>query len=88
MSRAALLVVVVVALAACSRAPEQSYPPDVVDAFVTSCRTKAPEATCRCTIDDLQRHVSLDEFKSLDRQARDGKIPKPLGDAISACASR
>jgi hypothetical protein len=86
MSRALLLVIV--ALAACSRAPDQPYPPDVVEAFVASCRAKAPEATCRCTIDDLQRHVSLDEFKALDQQARSGTIPKPLGDAIVACSRR
>jgi hypothetical protein len=86
MSRALLLAVV--ALAACSRAPEQAYPADVVDAFVTSCRTKAPEGTCRCTIDELQRTVSLDQFEALDRQARSGAVPKPLGDAITACARR
>jgi len=86
MPRAALLAALV--LAACSRPPEHPYPAEVVDAFVASCTKQAPEKTCRCTIDQLQRRLTLDEFKTLDQQARGGSVPKPLADAIAECASR
>jgi hypothetical protein len=76
---------VLLALSGCRGGPPNPYPPEVVEAFVASCRTKADESICRCAIDRIQRRWSLDEFKAFEARLADGDVPKELVDSVDGC---
>jgi hypothetical protein len=69
----------------CGGGPPTPYPAEVVEAFVVSCRTKADEAVCRCSIDRIQRRWSLDEFKAFEARVAKGEVPKELVDSVADC---
>jgi hypothetical protein len=76
---------VLLALSGCRGGPPNPYPPEVVEAFVASCRTKADESICRCAIDRIQRRWSLDEFKAFEARLAHGDVPKELVDSVDGC---
>jgi predicted metalloprotease len=43
----------------------EPYPIRIVEEYVDGCTTEASEAQCRCTIDEFQRRLALDEFLEL-----------------------
>jgi len=76
------------ALPSCGGGPPNPYPPEIVEAFVTACRTNAPESVCRCAIDRVQRRFSLDEYLALEKRITNGDIPKELVDEAAECRGR
>jgi hypothetical protein len=76
---------VLLALSGCRGGPPNPYPPEVVEAFVASCRTRADEEVCRCAIDRIQRRWSLDEFKAFEARMANGDVPKELVDSVADC---
>ena len=75
-------------LPSCGGGPPNPYPPEIVEAFVTACRTNAPESVCRCAIDRVQRRFSLDEYLALEKRITNGDIPKELVDEAAECRGR
>ena len=74
--------------AGCGGSPPNPYPQEVVDNFVTSCRTRAEERVCRCAIDRIERRYTLDEFRAFeDRMAR-GEVVKDVMDTVTGCVDR
>ena len=43
-----------------------TYPEELVDAYVEGCSPSSGESFCRCTIDEFQARLNLDEFLALD----------------------
>lgn len=87
MTRALALALLLLA-SACGRAPAHPYPPEVVENFVAACRTRAPEAACRCAIDRLQDRFSYEEFQAFERRMASGEVPGEIGEAIEGCTPR
>lgn len=68
----------------------QSYTAQVKSDFVDKCTTRASEAVCQCTIDDVVANVPFDDFKAYsDELGDDASAPNPdwLVDALSRCES-
>jgi nitrous oxide reductase accessory protein NosL len=67
------------------------YPAPVVQNFMKSC-TAQPGATasyCRCTVEELQRTLPYDEFKSADAAIqKGGKAPAKARAAIAAAIKK
>lgn len=76
------------ALSGCRSGPPNPYPSEVVETFVSSCRTNAAESVCRCAIDRIQRRWSLDEFKAFEARVADGDVPKELVNSVADCQGR
>jgi hypothetical protein len=74
--------------AGCRGGPPHPYPQDVVENFVTSCRTHTEERVCRCAIDRIQRRYSLDEFRAFEDRMGRGEVVKELIDTVSDCVQR
>jgi len=74
--------------ASCRGGPPNPYPPDVVEAFVTSCRASAEERVCRCAIDHIQRRYSLDEFRAFEARIGKGEAVKELIDTVADCVGK
>jgi hypothetical protein len=75
-------------VAGCKGGPPNPYPEDVVRNFVTACRTNAPERTCECAIDKIQRRFTLDEFRAFEERMAQGEAPKELVDSVADCRGR
>jgi hypothetical protein len=75
-------------LCGCRGGPPNPYPSEVVETFVASCRTNAPESVCRCAIDRIQRRWTLEEFKAFEARMADGEVPKELVDTAAECRGR
>jgi hypothetical protein len=80
-SRAAGLVLLVLA-AACGG---NSYPPDVVQNFVDSCKVRSDERTCRCAITAIQRRYTLEQFNDYEAEMRAGRVPAEMMEVVSDC---
>lgn len=51
------------------------YPPAVVAAFMDRCESEGgDEEICQCTIDEMQEHISLDEFLTIEFDAETAQI--------------
>jgi hypothetical protein len=74
--------------AACGGGPPNPYPDEVVQNFVTACRTSAPESVCTCSIDRIQRRFTLDEFREYEARLAQGDMPKELIDLVAACRGK
>ena len=74
--------------AGCGGSPPNPYPQEVVDNFVTSCRTHAEERVCQCAIDRIQRRFSLDEFLAFEERIAQGEIVKDVMDTVTDCVGR
>ena len=44
---------------------EVRFPPEVVDEYMSGCVPEAGEEACRCTIEEFQKRLTLDEFLAL-----------------------
>jgi hypothetical protein len=84
----ALVLALVLLASACAREPEHAYPPEVVENFVAACRTRAPDAACRCAIDRLRDRFSYEEFRALERRMGSGEVPGEVTEAVESCTSR
>jgi hypothetical protein len=80
--RALVVLSVLVLVAACNR---ETYPPDVVENFVNSCKTKSDEKLCRCAIGQLQRRYTLDQFRGYESEMRAGRVPAEVMEVVSDC---
>ena len=76
------------AMWSCGGGPPNPYPAEIVENFVTSCRTRADEKICRCAIDRIERRWSLDEFKAFETRMAAGDVPKEMVDTIADCRGR
>jgi len=74
--------------AGCGGSPPNPYPQDVVDNFVTSCRTHATEGVCRCAIDKIERRYSIDEFRAFEERMARGEVVKDVMDTVTGCIDR
>lgn len=71
---AALGVMPLFLLAACDKAPNlnpfsthKPYPAQLVGNFVNFCKITGGAPTyCQCVIDDVQKHVSLDDYNEME----------------------
>lgn len=86
MSRRLGVALLLLGAAACSREPAHEYPAEVVENFVAACRTRAPEATCRCAIDRLRDRFAWEEFRALEERMASGAMPPEVADAVAGCA--
>lgn len=84
--RRALAIGMLLATAACTSPPENAYPEDVVENFVSGCRTRTTETVCRCAIDRLQRRYTLSEFQALEEQVAEGRGGQALAETVASCA--
>jgi hypothetical protein len=67
------------------------YPAPVVQNFMKSCTAQsgATASYCRCTIEELQRQLPYDEFKSADAAIQKGdKAPPKAQRAIDAAIKK
>ena len=72
-------------------ASASKYPAAVVQNFMKSCTAQAGATTsyCRCTIEELQRTLPYDEFKSADAAIqKGGKAPSKARAAINAAIKK
>ena len=68
------------------RPPKNPYPEEVVSAFVGRCTAQAPRGACECTLDEIQRRFTYEQFTRLEQQTRDtGKPPAEFQDVARDC---
>lgn len=65
-----------------------AYPPEVVDNFIAACRASASEASCRCTIDQLRRLYTYEEFQVIEQRLEARDVPPEMSDVLAACSGR
>jgi hypothetical protein len=99
MRRAAIVGALAFALAGCGSGDEDAggggggeetgrYPEAVRKNFLDSCdaQPNARRRTCECTLEYLEKRVTLEEFEEIDRKLTEGgKAPKVLQDSVDAC---
>ena len=75
--RALLLAVVVAvtAVAGCDR--RHPWPDEVQRAFRASCEARAPRDACDCTLDELRRRFTYEEFAALEARTKATGTPPP-----------
>jgi len=78
-------VLAIVLAAACGSHKEDVYPPEVVQNFMRSCRAGSEQRTCRCALDALQSHFTVEEFRALETRVSKGEVPKEMVDVTAAC---
>ena len=49
-----------------------SYPPEVEDNFIASCRATSTQAQCRCMFAEIKKRMSFEEFKQLETKIKSG----------------
>jgi len=74
--------------ASCGGSPPNPYPQEIVENFVTSCRTHAEESVCRCAIDRIERRYSVDEFRAFEERMSRGEVVKDVMDTVTGCVDR
>ena len=75
-------------LAACGEG-DQSYPEEVVEAFVAACAVEAGTAAvpgCRCMIGEIAKTMPYDEFQAMDREAAEGTVLPAFAERLTAAA--
>lgn len=86
MTRAWLALPLVIGSVVGCRPPKHDYPADVLSAFVDRCASQAPRGACECTLDEIQRHFTYEQFTALEQQTKDsGKPPAEFQSAANAC---
>jgi hypothetical protein len=86
--RALTAVAAATALAACGEG-DQSYPEEVVEAFVAACAVEAGAAavpSCRCMIGEIAKTIPYDEFQAMDREAAEGTVLPAFAERLTAAA--
>ena len=85
MTRSWLLLLVATLLPGC-RPPKHDYPPEVLTTFVTRCTAQAPRGACECTLDEIQRRFTYEQFTALERRTQEtGKPPAEFQTVANAC---
>ena len=74
------------------------YPPDFINDYMRSCKQSAlkqgvsqqlAEKLCTCTLDRFQARFTLEQFKTLSRQAeQNGEPPEVFTEIGEACAEQ
>jgi hypothetical protein len=61
------------------------YPQAIKDNFMSQCSASSggQTAVCGCAFDKIQAHFTLDQFKALDAEARNGGAEAMSSDAMS-----
>ncbi len=65
----------------------QQYPPSVTQNFMDACTAQgASQQYCACTLDEIQKEFSLEEYTRLEIQMLNtGEIPPEFAAAIAKC---
>jgi hypothetical protein len=89
--RLATVVLVVLLVAACSKA-SKGYSGDTEGAFLQSCthNEAQPGPVCKCIYDEITRKIPFDSYEELDKQMQkdDSLIPDELEQIYTVCDSR
>jgi hypothetical protein len=89
--RLASLVLVLLLVAACSKA-SKGYSGDTEGAFMESCTVNQgqPTAICKCTYDEITRQIPFDRYVEIDKQLQKdpNAVPDDLIHLVSDCGSR
>ncbi len=74
-----------VLVAGCQK-PLNPYPPEVIAAFMDRCAAQAPKGACECTLDELRRKYTYEQFSALEQRTRETRKPaQEFQDAANAC---
>ena len=81
------LVGAVLLLAAGCQKPQNAYPPEVVATFLQSCAAQgAPKGACECTLDELRRKFTYEQFQAMEQRTRETQKPaQEFQDAANTC---
>ena len=63
----------------------EAYPDDMVRNFVDSCTKRGDARSCRCTIDEIRRRFTVDEYRTFEARIRAGDVPRELVAAADVC---
>lgn len=88
MKRLTILIVVTVALVLSACGGSTTYPTFVQTRFLAGCTSNGGTPTgCRCTLKQIEQHVTLDRFLTFGEQIRNGSPVRPswLLDAVATC---
>ena len=69
----------------------EGFPQTVVDNYMRGCTSggQATEEYCECSLDELEKTVSLEEFIELEEAfTASGDLPQELQDAVTACVDK
>lgn len=69
----------------------EGFPQTVVDNYMRGCTSggQATEEYCQCSLDELEKTVSLEEFIELEEAfTTTGDLPQELQDAVAACVDK
>lgn len=86
-----LATLLLVLAAGCAKEPPQNpYPQELVDGFMTGCRQqRLSENACNCALDRIQRRWTADEFRQAGGKLGEGDaVAAQLAEIIQACAGR
>jgi hypothetical protein len=81
------LIMIVAAATFAAGCSNGSYPPQVVENFMSSCTAQpgATDAACSCAIERIQEEMTLDEFQAAEAEIQAGGSPPELIDIIEEC---
>jgi hypothetical protein len=85
--RPILLALLVATAAACSK-PLNEFPADVVDNFLSACRSNGgSDDACHCALDGLRRRYTAAEYIALEKKVREGDqvSTKVLAEVVADC---
>ncbi len=63
----------------------EAYPKDVVDNYMLACTRNASERDCRCTIDEIRRRMTIDEYRAMEARITRREVPPEMLAAAEAC---
>lgn len=63
----------------------EAYPADVVDNFMNACTRNAAPRDCRCTIDEIRRRITIDEYHAMEARMAKRDMPPEMLAAAEAC---
>jgi len=75
-----------VLIAGACRKHGNAYPPEVAENFMRACTVRASETACRCSLEEVERRYTLDQYRALEAGiGATKKVPAELLDIIPAC---
>jgi len=60
------------------------FPDAFVDGYMEGCTSEAPEAACRCTLDEFEKRYSLTEFMSFGNDPDDPRVVEVIEICLTA----